>query len=150
MTAAKRRIAITRKVSLADVADDWGDAYAVVTLALWHERSEIRGRETPKTDNEATEFMRSIAKKHFVSGKIPILTDDGTVELSDMTAADLAESEEVISALYLTVMGVTLDPKAIRTALEASPTLPATNEPSTDESSTKTSSPSEANQATQA
>lgn len=142
MTEVQRRIAITRKVSLADYADGWDDCYAIVTLADFHEKSEtqsIKDKITAMTDIEATKFMLDVDMKHFVSGKIQVLDAADTPELVAMKAEDIATSERIISDLYLTIMGVTLDPKATQTTTDTSPTPDPTNEPLPAENSTKTS-----------
>lgn len=116
MTATKRRPAITRKVDLSDFSDDYQDCYAVVRLADFEEVSKINETDfTVMTNIDALRFGLQIVKQHFVSGKTRLITTDGVGELVDMEASDLGASTEMINSLYLTIMGVTLDPKATTT-----------------------------------
>lgn len=130
-----RRVAITRKVSLAEFADGWDDCFAIVTLADFSEMQEIAAKDFKSlTDIEAVGFEIEVVMKHFVSGKINVINDAGQAELVDMVAADVQAGPKIADRLYAVIMGVTLDPKGTETAVTNSPT------PTPDSNSTKTTS----------
>jgi hypothetical protein len=124
-----RRVAVTRKVDLAEYGDGLSESYAIVTMADLQEVSEISELEFEKMTNlEATRRMLDIAQKHFISGKIAILSPSGGLELVDMEPGDIQSSARIVGALYSAVMGVIPDPKDISTPTVTSPTPTVTPE----------------------
>jgi hypothetical protein len=112
MTDTKRRIALTRKVSLADLADDWNDCYAVVILASFDEVTEIGSKDFKDMKPiDIVSWELEVVARNFVSGKIMALGVDNTSELVDMTADDLRASTQLVDKLYSVIMGISLDPK---------------------------------------
>lgn len=151
MTATDRRVAVTRKLSLADFGDDLQDSYVIVTLADFEEVSAISELEFEKMTNlEATKEMLEIGKKHFVAGKIALLNEVGESELVDMKPDDIQASAAIIGGIYGAVMGVIPDPKVTSTTMETSPTPSHSNEPSATGSSMKTTLSTETNSSLQA
>lgn len=133
MADTARRVALTRKVSLADYADGWDDCYAIVTLAGFDEVSEAADNDYSKNTNlENVAYEIEVVKRHFVSGKIRVLGENGQPELVDMTSDDVRASIPIADKLYAVIMGLTLDPKGMPT--EATPS----SESTIDSNTTKT------------
>lgn len=135
MADTKRVIAATRRVSLGDFADGWDECYAVVRLASFAEyedvsKTDFTGMNVADTLKHEIEFVKS----HFVSGKILVL-DETTSEssLQNMTKDDVDAIPSLPDYLYTVVMGMNLDPKALKREAQD------TSAPSTSESITKTS-----------
>lgn len=153
MSEGQRRVAVTRRVPLDHVADNWAGAYMVVQLLTYRERVDLSVQKeavAAMSNTEATEFALKIAKKQFVNGMIPVFNDRVDAELVPMQADDIEVDEDVITAGYQAAMGVIPDPKVSLTMKEASSTQPDSSEPLPGESSTKTISSSEPDQPTAA
>lgn len=151
MTQARRRVAVTRRVDLSPYGDDLKDCYAIVTLTDFRGRQEVLTKDPESLTNvQATKLMVDVVQEHFVSGKIAIINDAGTTELVDMTKEDVDATEEILMAMYSTVMGVTADPKALSIPTEKLSSPSPMPERSNGESNTKTMSHSESNQSTPA
>ncbi len=132
---AARVVAATRKVSLADFADGWDECYAIVRLASFAEYTEIAAKDFKGMEQLAIlAFEGDTVRSHFVTGKIMVLNDAGTDQtLAEMTADDIDAVPGMADYLYTVIMGMTLDPKALRKAAQDS------SAPSNSESTTKTS-----------
>lgn len=118
-----RRLAITKRVSLADVADGWtDDCFAVVTPASYAEYIDFgKLSDAGKTNAELLQYQLKFVKDHFVSGKANFLDDDGKTILDSLTAEDIDASKELADKLFAEMVGVSLDPKALATATATSP-----------------------------
>lgn len=134
-----RRLAFTKKVSLAGIAPGWDDCFINVTEASSAERSEVQdfAKNADVTNVEATEKMVTQVKSHFVSGRVRLL--DGAD--ADMTEEDVdALPDRVLYDVWAAVNGYDLDPKDIETAMETgSDQKPATEGPSNVESNSEIS-----------
>src|SRR4051812_16195204 len=89
MTEITERVALTRRVSLAEFGedDDWKDCYAIVILVDFDQATAVSQIETATMTNiQATEHMFEICKPNFVGGKIRVISSDGTYKLIDMKA----------------------------------------------------------------
>lgn len=135
MADDKRVVAATRKASLSDFADSWEDCYAIVRLASFAEYSDIATKDFKGMPTvEVLKFETDIVQAHFISGKIMVLSEAGTEQvLSDMQKGDIDAVPGMADYLYTVIMGMTLDPKALRKAAQDS------SAPSNSESNTKTS-----------
>lgn len=130
-----RRVAATRKVSLADFNENWTDCYVVLLLADLQEfRDSIAKDWTGALQAEVLDFELDTVKQHFVAGKIRIVGSD---ELVDMEPGDVTAVPELPDYLYSVIMGIDLDPKDLRKAARS------TSVPSNSESTTKTPSSTE-------
>ena len=104
-----RRITITKKVSLAGLADGWDDCYAIVTPADYRTYDELSQLDTSKlTKAEDIKYQMQVVKNHFVEGKIKVWGSD---ELVDMKDDDAEASVDFANLLYIEIMGMKLDPK---------------------------------------
>lgn len=141
MTDAPRRIAATRKVSLADFADDWQDCHAVVRLATLEEFRETTEKDfTALKTSEVIDYEVQFVKDHFVSGRLKELGGD---ELVDMLADDITAVPPLPDYLYTVILGLDIDPKGLRKAAQAM------SMPSNDSSTTKTQSSTESSETPQ-
>lgn len=128
-----RRVAITKKVSLAEVADGWEECYAVVSLANFNDLTELDATDLDKMKTlDIVKFEIGVVEKHFVSGKILLTQPDGTVALADMLIDDIKSSPRLIDLLYSEIMGLTLDPK------DTSKVATNNSAPTSDSNTTKT------------
>lgn len=113
-TAPKRRVAITKKVSLAEFSDGWDDCFVLIVPATFREVNayledgEKRKGNTPSQDMEV---QTSIIRTHFICGKIMALDESDKPELVDMTPEDSEVSIAISNKLFNEVMGFNLDPK---------------------------------------
>jgi hypothetical protein len=111
---SQRRLAITKRVSLADVSEGWQDCYALIRPCSYQEYSGFADMDTTKmTVAEQIKYAMDFAASHFVSGKVKV---EGTDSLVDMTTADIYESTELSDLLFAEIVGLKLDPKATGTA----------------------------------
>lgn len=141
MTQQARQVGITRRFDLSPYADGWDGSYAVLRLASYREKLELRDKDfTQMTDNEATDFMFEMATDRFIRGQIMVLNDEGALELVDMAKDDVGNLPiAAIGDMYFTIMGVALDPKATQTATATPSTETPTTESSPAETNTKAS-----------
>lgn len=136
----RRRPAATRTLSLAPYGDDLKDCYAVFVLARFEEMTQLTVDEQKhKSVEDQLKFRLEIAKKHFVRGQINVLDDNGQVVPAEMVPDDLGTTPGLVQDAYMTIIGVTPDPKVTSTTMVESPTSPDTNEQSPSENSSKTS-----------
>ncbi|WP_148667406.1 hypothetical protein [Arthrobacter sp. Hiyo1] len=75
-----------------------------------------------KTELEAVSYLIDFVKKHLVSGKVNLLDDDGKTVLGELLPEDVDASKDLVDKLFSEIVGVSLDPKALSTATETSPT----------------------------
>lgn len=117
MADSNRHIAITKKVSLADLSEGWDDCYAIVRPATYREYREFAdGKIEDLKPSEQLALEMDIVMNHFVSGKIMVLGDDGEAHLEDMNAEDVQESVPLANKLFFEILGIKLDPKGSVTA----------------------------------
>lgn len=136
-----RRLAIAKRVSLAEVAEGWQDCYGIVSQLSYLERSEIIDTKPNfKTEVEATHYMNDLVKKHIVTGKVMAFNEDGSEETVDLTSEDIdgSASRELVEILFNAILGVSENPKASSTPTETSSTLAPTTAPLESTNSTKT------------
>ena len=124
-----RQLAIGKKVSLAGVAEGWGEeCYAVMRPADYDDMLAV-----DNVDNSdkaaAAEFQKQFVQDHFIRGMVRIDGDDQPV---DMEAADTHATVALCDRLFLACLGDDLDPKEVRAAAAHS------GEPSNDEQPTGT------------
>ena len=139
MAEQKRRLAVTKKVSLSDIAEGWDDCYAIVTKADYATFQLMRNTEVETmSQSEQMKLELQVITDHFVAGKVRILGQSGESVLADMELSDVEGSIELINKLYLEIMGVTLDPKDLSTLMTTSPTNDPSTPPSSDTKPTTT------------
>ena len=118
-----RRIAITKRIDLSDIAEGWDDCYAVVTVATIGDVQAMATADVKAmNDTDATATAVKLAKDHFVKGRIRVLNDEGESELQPMEPDDIEASVELFTRISAAVTGVIVDPKASSTATETSST----------------------------
>lgn len=140
---AERHLALLKKVSLADINEGWGDCYALVRGAEYDEWIEFAANDLKSLKQEqVTRLEMDFVKQHFIKGEIRILDDNGDSVLVPMELADIERSAPITDALYFAILGVKVDPKALSTSTEPSPTSDASTQPSENSNTTKTTSPS--------
>ena len=109
-----RRLALTKKVSLADLADNWDDCFAIVRLATFAEFVEYSNQK-PKKAASVTEKLEPIFKvveTHLVGGKIKVFVEgNDDPQLLDITAEDVRSSLPMANKLAAVILGIKLDPK---------------------------------------
>lgn len=110
---ATRRLAITKRVSLAEVSEGWEDScYAVVTLATNREQFAITETDTSKLNNrESIELQAKFVREHFVRGEVLALDEDGEPSLVPMAPEDIEDNTEIANRLFLACVGADTDPK---------------------------------------
>lgn len=118
-----RRLAITKRVDLSDLAEGWDGCYALVAPASYDEATELAETDIATlTQAQVSAINFKFAKDHFVSGKVMVLNDDNQPELGEMQVDDIGISAELINRINNAVLGATPDPKASTTATESSAT----------------------------
>lgn len=116
MADQKRRIALTKKISLADLSDGWQDCYAVIRPASYQDYRDFAANDVQAmTNTDQIKLQMDFVKTHFVGGKVMTFADDGSQVLSDMQAADIEESTELSNKLFFEIMGIKIDPKDLQT-----------------------------------
>jgi hypothetical protein len=113
-----RRLAIAKRVSLEGLGPNWGDeCYALMMPATYTDMLEADQIDA-KSKQEQVSFQIEFLKRHFVSGKIRILTGEDS-ELVDMEPNDVEASVALSDRLFLACLGDDLDPKEARQAAVA-------------------------------
>ncbi|MGO4470333.1 hypothetical protein AB4Y95_00140 [Arthrobacter sp. M-10] len=128
-------IALHKRVSLAGIADGWDECFAVVSLATYEEgraANDLFGSKV--ADDEGYKFQTDLVTKHFVSGKVLTVLDDGTEGIGDLTVEDATTYIPISNRLFFEILGIAPDPKDLSTPTVTS----ATNQPSDSTSNTKT------------
>jgi len=116
-------IALHKRVSLAGIADGWDDCFAIVSLGTYEEgkaTNELLGSQA--TDEEGYKFQTDLVTKHFVSGKVLTVLDDGTEGLGDLTVEDATTYTPISNRLFSAIVGIAPDPKDLSTPTVSSPT----------------------------
>lgn len=114
---AVRRIAITKKVSLASVSDGWDDCYAIIRPATQQDYLDFASSDPEKlAPADQVKLEVNFVKDHFVSGKINVLGAGNQPELVDMEPDDIAASIDLANKLFFEIMGIKYDPKDLQTA----------------------------------
>lgn len=104
--------AVTRS-NLAGLAEQWDDeCYALVRLATYEDHVRVEEANASHKGREGLEFQREFVREMYVSGKAKAFKD-GEFVLIDLTAADAASIPSVCDKLYMDIMGIDLDPKAL-------------------------------------
>jgi hypothetical protein len=113
--ATKRRLGITKRVSLAGIADGWDDeCYAIITKVTNRENFELAELDTSKfNERKSIEYQAKFVKDHFVNGQIMVINETGVLEHAPMTASDIDDITEIANTLFLAAVGSDIDPKAI-------------------------------------
>lgn len=113
MTQATRKLALVKRVGLADLSEGWEDCYALVRPATYHEYLDFMALDLKdKKPQEKMEAEFDVVTSHFVSGKVKVYVE-GSVEphLVDMTAEDIKVSIPLANKLFSEILGFKLDPK---------------------------------------
>lgn len=133
----ERRLAITKRMSLADVAEDWtSECYALYRPATYKDMLEVKSLNPDSLDESAgIDFMLEFASRHIVGGKVMVLNDDDMLQVAEMQPSDVELlPPEVVNSLFADMTGAKLDPKdtrsAVPTDLSQPPAGPATETPS--------------------
>lgn len=110
-----RRLAITKKVSLAGIGEGWGDeCYAVIALASNREQFEIADTDTATlTNRQSIDIQATFVKDHFIRGEVKVFGSDGSLKVVGMTSDDVEDNTEIASRLFLACVGSDIDPKDI-------------------------------------
>lgn len=112
MAKSTRRLALSKRVSLAHLFENNDQCYAMVRPATRAEYKEMMGDKLSKLDAaKQADVQTSFVRDHFVSGKLLILGENDKPELVDMTADDIDLFMTISNALYIGIMGLNLDPK---------------------------------------
>lgn len=140
MQTASRRLAISKRVSLANIAEGWDDCYALVAPCSYQEYAEIVALiEEGKTKAEIMAFQLQFVKSHLISGKVRVFDESNQPVLVDITPEDIELSQDISDTLCVGITGVAPDPKDTSPRTETSPTLTPTSEPQPNTNTMKTS-----------
>jgi hypothetical protein len=117
----ERRLAITKKVSLEKLSDDWQDCYATVRPATYADYTKLVEAEPEKLAPTAQiKLEMDFVRDHFIGGKLKVFNAHGQPELVDMQPEDIELSTELTNLLFFEIVGVTPDPKGLPTATATS------------------------------
>lgn len=109
----RRRLAITKRVSLTGISEGWQDCYADVMPVTWQEFSDFGNADySTMTLADQIKYAMDFVAAHFVSGKV-MVHGEGLV---DMTKDDIYASTDLSDLLFQEIVGLKLDPKASETA----------------------------------
>lgn len=134
------KVAALRRCSLSGVHEGWGDdCYALVKPANYDDMIEIDNLRADKSGDEQTRWQIDFIQKKFYSGKIMKFDDKGDIVLADMTKDDVNCSTTVADKLFMSIIGVDIDPKALR-SVAANVSAPTPSVENT-ETSSSTESP---------
>jgi hypothetical protein len=116
-----RQLAVTKRVSLAGIAEDWDDdCYALVTpMSIKDYRDFDELKVDGMTEAKAAGIESQFVLDHFVSGRVKILKDDGSLESADMVPEDVTASIDICNKLFYAISGI-LDPKDFGAAASSS------------------------------
>lgn len=129
-----RRLAISKRVSLAWVAEGWTDeCFALVMPAGYREFIEFArmGADTsPEANAKVTEFQLQFVKDRLVSGKVLVQQEDGSQVLDDIQPEDVDASMQLADILFDAITGKITDPKVSLPTMAVSPmTEPSSAQP---------------------
>jgi len=129
------RIIITKRISLAGLAEGWDDCYAIVAPATYQDYDALTQLDFTKlTQNDLIKIQMDIVKDHLLTGEIK---EYGKETLSKLLPDDVYSSLDLTNRLYAEIMGIKLDPKGSSAAAESAPKQPSL------EGTTETSSSTE-------
>src|SRR4051812_40020611 len=104
-----RQLALGKKVSLAGVAEGWGDeCYAIMQPATYPEMLAVDAVDADKKD-EQVKFQLAFVRKHFISGKVRVT---GETDPVDMVVDDIEASVGITDRLFLGCITGDVNPKA--------------------------------------
>lgn len=123
---AERRLAITKKSSLAGIAEGWDEScYAIVTAATVEELVEFsKFKGSDHSEAEWVNIAADFVKHHFVSGRVLVLGQPASSKkfvLADMQLADISQSIDIVTKLLADIAGVNYDPKDTGPAASSEP-----------------------------
>lgn len=132
-----KRYASVKKVSLAGLSEQWDeDCFAYVVPATYEDNKATMDRDfSSMTPQDQVDYQLKFVRDRFISGKIRTF-DGAEFALVDMTPEDTGASIAINDHLYAEIMGLDLDPKAIRKEAQAD-SLQTTSESSTETSSSE-------------
>lgn len=112
MPKSNRTLAISKRVSLADISDGWDECYAIVRAATRAEFKQMTDESIfQMTNNEQADWQCQFVKDHLVSGKVLVADEEGNQVLDDLTPEDIDAVMALANRLYFEIMGLKYDPK---------------------------------------
>lgn len=135
------RVAIIKRVSLADMASDWGeDCYIDIRPASYTEFAEYSKKDVEKmSEIDGMALVVEVIQQSFIGGRIRVL------EGKQIVVADAAEDDipdltiDMLNKLFSEIMGMKYDPKAQPPAASGEPK--STPDATSTESLSSTSAP---------
>ncbi|MFB6518576.1 hypothetical protein [Streptomyces sp. NPDC056401] len=109
-----RKPGIVKKISLAKLAEGWGDECYILTTPLnYPQMVEVRKMKSDQSEEEMVNFMLKLIHDNLLGGKIKVY-EDNDLKLVDVTVEDIANlSVEMVDAIFAGMTGVKYaDPKA--------------------------------------
>lgn len=134
-----RPLSARKRVGLEGIEDNWtSECYADIRPATYDEYLEWKSLNIKdKTEAEWAKYEIDFVKKHLIGGKVFVLNDQNEDELDDLVSEHIEASRALADRLFLSIVGVIVDPKGSSTATETSPTNKVSTEPSKSTSNTK-------------
>lgn len=131
---------IIKRASLDGLLEGFdSECFAYVKPATVQDKMEFRQAIKAiqdSTDDIEDEWQQKFVDDHFVSGKVKALSPEGEFELVDMTT-DHLDISDISDQLFLTIMGIDIDPKALSAAAARNSTQqPSENSTATPSSET--------------
>jgi hypothetical protein len=116
-----RKLAITKRISLAEFSEDWKDCYAIIRPATYSEAKVFRDTNVKSLDEDAkVDLELKMIGQHLVSGKIRAYNDANQPELVDLDTEDLRDSMPIANHIFYEILGIASDPKGSPTATTTS------------------------------
>lgn len=117
MSESNKRLVGVKRLSLAGMAEGWGDeCYVLYLPASYDQMTEIDELDpTSLSKKEQVQVQLDLVRRQFVAGKVKQYEPaTGEYVMVDMTADDAVGSIPIADAIYAAIVGFDLDPKAIR------------------------------------
>lgn len=109
-----RRLAISKRFSLAEIDTAWKDCYIEYSPATIHDLTKFQELNPQgQTETQAIDYMVTFIKDHTLRGKVLLVNDDGTPGIADLVKEEDIDNlpPNVIKTLFADMNGAILDPK---------------------------------------
>lgn len=123
---------LVKRVDLASVIDEQDDScYAHVRPLSYKEKLAYSKTDIQSLDEEqAIAHEEKWVRERFVRGQIRVLDEKGDPGLVELTIDEVVENIDLMDALFFAILGVNVDPKAVR-AMTPSDSVPTETSSST-------------------
>lgn len=119
-----RRLGITKRISLSDLADGWDDCYVLVKPLTYQMLAQLTSLDTNEiSEAEAIAETTRLVKENVVGGKVMVLGDDDTLQSANFETDDVdSMSVDMVNHIMAEMSGQGAqygDPKALATPLNS-------------------------------